>query len=146
MFVTGFGLEFYPLGGDPKVTTSCSAHLPYTHLPIRSDCARDNAKAVSRVITTFCAFRQVLSDFIVESRGIVPRSIKSGMDNIEQVNLIVNSTFEAATQPDPGPDGGRPLPSAFCVLPQLRQPGVLLPPLLDIACFASISVLAMFFR
>lgn len=84
--------------------------------------ARDNAKAVIRVTTTFCASRQVLSDFIVESRGIVPRSIKSGMDNIEQVSLIVNSTFEAATQPDPGPDGGRLLPSDTCVSPQLRQP------------------------
>ena len=96
-------------------------------------------------MTTFPASRQVLSDFIVESRGIVPRSIKSGMDNIEQVSLIVNSTFEAATQPDPGPNGGRLLPSETRVLPQLRQPPVLLPPLLNIACSASISVLAMYF-
>ncbi len=44
---------------------------------------------------------QVLSDFIVENRGIVPHSIKSAADNIEQVNLIVRSTYAACTQPDP---------------------------------------------
>lgn len=44
---------------------------------------------------------QVLSDFIVENRGIVPHSIKSAADNIEQVNLIVHSTYAACTQPDP---------------------------------------------
>jgi len=64
-FVTGFDLEFYPLGGDPKV----------------------------------------LSDFIVVNRGIVPKTIKSGMDNIQQVSLIVHSTYQAATEPDPDGDG-----------------------------------------
>lgn len=64
-FVTSFGLEFYPLGGDPKV----------------------------------------LSDFIVENRGIVPKSIKSGLDNIEQVNFIIQTTFPACTEPDPEGDG-----------------------------------------
>lgn len=48
---------------------------------------------------------EVLSDFIVESRGIVPRSIKSGRDNIEQVKLIVSSTYAAATEPDPKGNG-----------------------------------------
>ncbi len=50
---------------------------------------------------------QVLSDFIVVNRGIVPRSIKSGMDNIQQVNLIVSSTYRAATEPDPEGGWGR---------------------------------------
>lgn len=51
---------------------------------------------------------QVLSDFIVVNRGIVPKTIKSGMDNIQQVSLIVHSTYQAATEPDP--DGGLPDP------------------------------------
>ncbi len=41
-----------------------------------------------------------MSDFIVENRGIVPKSIKSASDNIEQVNLIVHSTYKACTEPD----------------------------------------------
>lgn len=38
---------------------------------------------------------QVLSDFIVESRGIVPRSIKSGRNNIEQVVAPLGPTCPA---------------------------------------------------
>lgn len=42
----------------------------------------------------------VLSEFIVRNRGIVPRSFKSGKNNIEQVRLIVESSYGAATEPD----------------------------------------------
>lgn len=48
---------------------------------------------------------QVLSDFIVESRGIVPRSIKSGRDNIEQVMAAhaVVAFHDALTRLTPQP-------------------------------------------
>lgn len=47
------------------------------------------------------AIWQVLSDFIVENRGIVPKTLKSASDNIEQVNQIIKTSYPACTQPDP---------------------------------------------
>ena len=38
-----------------------------------------------RRVYLFMSGLQVLSDFIVENRGIVPHSMKSAADNIEQV-------------------------------------------------------------
>ncbi|GMH36151.1 hypothetical protein BSKO_04019 [Bryopsis sp. KO-2023] len=64
-FVTSFGLEFYPLGGDPKV----------------------------------------LSEFVVENRGVLPLGVLSGNlraipQNLEQLRSIIFSTMGACTEPD----------------------------------------------
>lgn len=131
-FVTGFGLEFFPLGGDPKASARSpkpSVPLPLCQVQLAEQpvlvgrllhgcsCLCDSEKdqrqhrsqaPVSGARATPelpCVCLQVLSDFIVENRGIVPKSIRSASDNIDQVNEIIQSSYPACTDPDPNPKG-----------------------------------------
>jgi hypothetical protein len=75
----------------------------------------------------------VLSDFIVENRGIVPKTLKSASDNIEQVNQIIKTSYPACTQPDPAgarflpllPESFDATPSCLLCLPEPAAAAVL---------------------
>lgn len=49
-----------------------------------------------------CLFIQILSDFIVKHRGVFTVNTKDALENINQVEEIVFSSYDACTQPDPG--------------------------------------------
>lgn len=44
---------------------------------------------------------QILSDFIVKHRGVFTVNTKDAFENIDQVEAIVFSSYDACTKPDP---------------------------------------------
>ena len=44
---------------------------------------------------------QILSDFIVKHRGVFTVNTKDALENIDQVEAIVFSSYDACTKPDP---------------------------------------------
>lgn len=56
-----------------------------------------------------CSFdspcRQVLSDYIVKNRGIMPGSARDAYDQYREVESIVMSTYSACTETDVEGDG-----------------------------------------
>lgn len=44
---------------------------------------------------------QILSDFIVKHRGVFTVNTKDAFENIDQVEEIVFSSYDACTKPDP---------------------------------------------
>ena len=77
--------------------------------PNRTQESRAGAVDCGLFLHVFWLLAQVLSDFIVENRGIVPKSLKSASDNIEQVNQIIKTSNPACTQPDPAGASTMPL-------------------------------------
>ena len=76
------------------------------------------------------AWLQVLSDYIVKNRGILPGSARDAYDQYREVELIVMSTYKACVEADTDGDGlpftaqvhRQTLP---CALSQARLKGVL---------------------
>jgi len=54
------------------------------------------------------AIVQVLSDFIVKHRGVFTVNTKDAFENIDQVEDIVFSSYDACTLPDPADTSQRP--------------------------------------
>lgn len=114
-FVTDYDLEFYPLGGDPKVgfrhPGAHSTMLVDLAVAMPDFCARlCRAAAVSSSVCLRCflrrpIFRQVLSDFIVKHRGVFTIDTKDAFENVRQVEEVVFSCWEACTKDDPEGDG-----------------------------------------
>lgn len=50
-------------------------------------------------------FLQVLSDYIVKNRGILPGSARDAYDQYREVELIVMSTYRACVETDTEGDG-----------------------------------------
>lgn len=128
-FVTKFGLEFYPLGGDPEARAR-------TCLPLRSLCCRAGpAKGPSFQPSTRSAppllfvcllvyppplpALQILSEFIVKNRGVVPKAteLPLALRSTEQVRA---AAAVAGVVPSRLAEAGAPLDcprSGCCCLP-----------------------------
>ena len=48
---------------------------------------------------------QVLSEYIVKNRGIIPSRAKDAIENWHQVEAVIMSTYAACVSPDPEGDG-----------------------------------------
>ena len=59
---------------------------------------------------------QVLSDFIVKHRGVFTVNAKDAIENVNQVEEVVYSSYDACTQPDPEDPDKRPFVAQVCPL------------------------------
>jgi hypothetical protein len=132
-FVTEYGLEFYPLGGDPKARNLLahpsleftlhsltllvarryhliilcvlppSPYMPQTISRTQGSLSDEDSSFLENVdwFETMALPVQILSDFIVKHRGVFTVNTKDAFENIEQVEDIVFSSFDACTLPDP---------------------------------------------
>ena len=76
-WVEGFGLDFYPLGGDPKVLPTAWMGGRLTSLPI-------HPAYQLLVVYKHVLHLQILSEFIVKNGGVVPKPT--------EMNITIEST------------------------------------------------------
>lgn len=110
--MTDYELEFYPLGGDPKVRKaqmdcmSCSLFYGCNNIIVLITASSD--RTFSELKFDMCltwSLVQILSDFIVKHRGVFTLDTKDAFENLRQVEDVVFSSWDACTKPDPEGDG-----------------------------------------
>ena len=89
-FVTGEGLEFYPLGGDPKVLAECKTLISLTYF----------LEEIDHPILSF-----IFGLDMVKNKGFLPSRPADVSTQRKQLKAIINSTWPACTEADTESNG-----------------------------------------